>query len=511
MQAQDLEPGVAANPFGMTPGQIAAKVVGWTATGAVADVITSRINRWITYPVTRAAEGAIIKGAGAVVGNPPMSNPPMKACDPSKRPLKLRGLKGQYVRTHVNLHNGCYVVSFKSKVQGYTKTLRLRDVRPRVGQAGWHRCKTDQVRNVHAYLDGELVSTSARKTGRGWREISYHCKSHGPFFFYTDTDEPFEGATEMIARKIKKGGAERAQVLVRGPVPARKNPSCPCGAPKGVCSCGEVDSWIEGDPEKITPCGAPPKQAGVHLVRRPWGVALLLLDVHNLQAYGPRDWHRGRCPLLAGFSVLDGYGTGTRVARDSMWDELEFYEGDGRAHTCPALVDLAARCQISLAEAEDELCREGVAWHSAVRPNPAYRHNAGDPRKEVYRILKEIGAQRERDKKHDVWLLPNRRKVTFSKTSSDWRAWKNALADLRRTLRLPPPGPPSPMAPAPPEQKGKKQKKQKKGQKKTKRKKGKRQNPPCTHRSRMNPCPACIAAAAGVLGASAYLLGEDAR
>jgi hypothetical protein len=297
------------------------------------------------------------------------NNPPMKACDPSKRPLKVGPLKGKFVRTHVNLHNGCFVVSYKSKVQGYTKALKLKDVRPRVGNAGWQRCNTSQVRNVHAFLDGELVSgKAARKTGKGWREISYHCKTHGPYFFFVDTDKPFRGAKEVICRKVMVGGAEKAQVFVRGPEPARKNPpDCECGAPEGICSCGEVDSWIEGDPEKIAPCGSPPRQVGVHVVDRPWGRALLVLDAANLKAYTPRDWHeRGRCPLLAAFSILAGDGAGTRIARDSMHDELAHHESSGRHHHCPELSQLAARCQISLEQAEDLLCQEGVAWHHAM-------------------------------------------------------------------------------------------------------------------------------------------------
>lgn len=360
------------NPFGLTPGQIGAKVIGWTATGAVADVLTSRINKWITQPVTEAAEGAIIRGAGAVVKNPSWQPP---ACDPSKRPLKLKGLKGKFVRTHVNLHNGCFVVSYKSKVQGYSKALRLKDVRPRVGRAGWERCNTSKVRNVHAYLDGELVSgKAAKKTGSGWRQISYHCKTHGPHFFFVDTDKPFLGAREALCRKVKKGGQEKVEVWVRGPEPARKNPAdCECGAPEGVCSCGEVDTWIAGDPEKITPCGQAPRQVGVHTVERPWGSAILLLDVGNVKAYGSRDWHeRGRCPLLGGFSA-----PGARIARDMLNEELAHYEHaavGGRPQKNKDLARLAARVGIPLAQAEDMLVDEGHAWHHAMHSDGA-AHN----------------------------------------------------------------------------------------------------------------------------------------
>jgi hypothetical protein len=302
-------------------------------------------------------------GRPAWTNNPRDWQPP--ACDPSKRPLRIKGLKGKFVRTHVNLHNGCFVVSYKSKVQGYSKALKLKDVRPRVGQAGWQRCNTSQVRNVHAYLDGELVSgKTSRKSGKGWRQISYHCKTHGPYFFFVDTDEPFKGAKEAICRKVKRGGQEKVEVWVRGPEPARKNPAdCECGAPQGICSCGEVDSWIAGDPEKITPCGQAPRQVGAHTVTRPWGTAVLLLDVGNVMAYEPRDWHeRGRCPLLAGFSAPTA-----RVARSMLHEELAHYEHDvamGGAGQLKnrELAQLARRVGIPLSQAEDMLVQEGHAW-----------------------------------------------------------------------------------------------------------------------------------------------------
>lgn len=54
-------PPVQGNPFGMTGAQIAGKLVGWTAAGAVAELVTDRIDSYITQPLSEAAERAITK------------------------------------------------------------------------------------------------------------------------------------------------------------------------------------------------------------------------------------------------------------------------------------------------------------------------------------------------------------------------------------------------------------------------------------------------------------------
>jgi hypothetical protein len=286
------------------------------------------------------------------------------ACDPegTGRKLDVAAHKGQRVRVHVNLHNGCYVVSHKGRVAGYAKALTLKDAQPKVGVGGWNRCNETKVRNVHAYIEGVLVSAKAAvPKGNGWAKISYNCKAHTkPEFFYVGArKKTFEGAGEV--RFVRKKGVGMAQIEVWARGRGKKsNPSC-CELPGGACRCGAVERWWKENPNEIAPCGSAPKQVGVHVVRRPWGTALLLLDANNLEAYTLKDWYeRGRCPLLAGFS-----GMGVRIARPSMWAELEHHESSGRDHVCRSLVDLASRCRIPIAQAEDLLCREGLAWHAA--------------------------------------------------------------------------------------------------------------------------------------------------
>lgn len=59
-----------------------------------------------------------------------------------------------------------------------------------------------------------------------------------------------------------------------------------------------------------------------------------------------------------------------------------------------------------------------------------------DAELEVKRLLKENGAVLKRDKRHEVWQLPNGQMFTRSKTPSDFRAADNNLTDLKRALGI---------------------------------------------------------------------------
>ncbi len=189
------------------------------------------------YRLARRALDPRQRNNPRVQHNGPGRTPP--PCDPANTthgPVDTRGLRGEPVRVHVNLHNGCFVVSHRGHVAGYAKTLALKNVIPKVSLAGWERCNTSKVRNVHAYLTGDL-SVGAKK-GRGWRQITYNCKIAGPSFHHDD-GTPFEGAAEAVfTRRGAKG-----EVWVRGAPPPKRNPDCGCRLPGGGCRCGAVQAW----------------------------------------------------------------------------------------------------------------------------------------------------------------------------------------------------------------------------------------------------------------------------
>jgi len=185
--------------------------------------------------------------------NPPREWKTPPPCDVAATGRQLRaGLKGERVRVHVNLHNGCFVVGHRGLVAGYARSLTLKNVQPRVSQAGWARCNTEQVRNVHAYLEGELASVSATRPGAGWRRITYNCKVAGPAFHYDD-GSVFEGAAEVRFTRKPAGDREKIDVYARGR-PTKKNPpACSCRHPGGCCTCGTVQAWWREPPPGCGP------------------------------------------------------------------------------------------------------------------------------------------------------------------------------------------------------------------------------------------------------------------
>jgi hypothetical protein len=58
------------------------------------------------------------------------------------------------------------------------------------------------------------------------------------------------------------------------------------------------------------------------------------------------------------------------------------------------------------------------------------------PQDEVAQLLREHGATLKREGKHRVWIFPNGKTFTQSKTPSDHRGVLNALADLKALLGL---------------------------------------------------------------------------
>lgn len=53
--------------------------------------------------------------------------------------------------------------------------------------------------------------------------------------------------------------------------------------------------------------------------------------------------------------------------------------------------------------------------------------------RKIAAALAAAGAQLQRQRKHQIYRLPNGRTFTVSSSPSDWRAEHNALARLKRT------------------------------------------------------------------------------
>jgi hypothetical protein len=126
-----------------------------------------------------------------------MPKKPPAACNPSAKPLDPR-LVGQRVRVHLNLHNGCYVATWKGKVAGYAEALLLGDVTARVSPSGYERCRTERTRNVHAFLEGTLEVLGRADVPVGARRLSYNCLNGPPCFRFADGN-CFVSAARVVA------------------------------------------------------------------------------------------------------------------------------------------------------------------------------------------------------------------------------------------------------------------------------------------------------------------------
>jgi hypothetical protein len=265
---------------------------------------------------------------------------------------KVRAKPGDKVRVHRNLHNGCWVVSKGGKVKGYATSLTLKNARPRVGAAGYERCMDEQRRNVHAYIDGTLVSLRASAPS-GWKRVSYNCRT-GPagFYFVGAKSKLFEGAAEV--RFVQKG--TRASVYVRGQLARENPPTCPCTAAGGVCSCGAVDSQavVEDGPSCNDPGGA----RGTVVVQA--GPALVLLDLDAVARVAPARWWRDSCPTVLAYT-----GPGGQAARRGWEDRLDdMAEPDPESDATLAWVARRMGCQPGAVQ--EHLLRNGEGWVAHV-------------------------------------------------------------------------------------------------------------------------------------------------
>lgn len=279
-----------------------------------------------------------------------MSKPPTCRPKETDHPT-VQAKRGEAVRVHRNLHNGCWVVSVRGsggwRVAGYTTGVTLRDVRPRVGESRYRACKADQTRNVHAYLEGTLVKASASKP-KGWKRITYNCKTGpGPFFYFASSRKAFDGAREV--RLVQSAGA--SHVYVKGNAARENPPPCPCSAPGGVCSCGKVDAETPHETEPT--CGDPGGSEGVACVA--CGSAVVLLDVGALKRISPDRFWEDSCPTVLGYA-----GPGGRTARPGWETALEYAEPEPDSQAVLGWV--AGQLGGTPAEVEEHLLRNGEGW-----------------------------------------------------------------------------------------------------------------------------------------------------
>lgn len=83
------------------------------------------------------------------------------------------------IRVYWNIHKQCWSVVVKGRVVAHADTLWLKNVSPRLSQAGRLRVIRDGRKNVHAYLEGELGAPPGKPLCQG--QIIYNPWQHKTF------------------------------------------------------------------------------------------------------------------------------------------------------------------------------------------------------------------------------------------------------------------------------------------------------------------------------------------
>ena len=84
------------------------------------------------------------------------------------------------VRCYYNLHKHCISVQHKGKVIDHTYYIVLENVKFIVQPAGRRRVLREKRKNVHAFVEGDVIEKAA---GDDWKRVSYSPYADDHFYF----------------------------------------------------------------------------------------------------------------------------------------------------------------------------------------------------------------------------------------------------------------------------------------------------------------------------------------
>lgn len=89
---------------------------------------------------------------------------------------------GKKVRVYRNLHKNCWSILHKGRVIGHADSVELKDVNLVVLRGGFERFQREQVKNVHAFVQGILVGVNQEYPKITGIRITYSPKRGVPLF-----------------------------------------------------------------------------------------------------------------------------------------------------------------------------------------------------------------------------------------------------------------------------------------------------------------------------------------
>ena len=110
-------------------------------------------------------------------------------------------LIGKKVMVYYNLHKHVFSVTYKGLVKSYSDYVKLKDVEFRVRQGGNEKVRSEERKNVHAFVIGTLVDYKESPSDdiprpSGSKSITYNPYKYKSFV-YKDTEEPIYNANEV--------------------------------------------------------------------------------------------------------------------------------------------------------------------------------------------------------------------------------------------------------------------------------------------------------------------------
>lgn len=126
--------------------------------------------------------------------------------------------KGERVMVYYNLHKHTFSVSYKSKVILHADYVKLKDVEFRVRKTGKERVRREMVKNVHAFVIGDLVDYCQSPCKNIPKEPTDNVITYNPYkydsFVYKSNKKPIYKTKEIdminlknklfVIKKIKK-------------------------------------------------------------------------------------------------------------------------------------------------------------------------------------------------------------------------------------------------------------------------------------------------------------------
>jgi hypothetical protein len=124
-----------------------------------------------------------------------------------KNKLSISDVMGKRVMIYYNLHKHTFSIKYKNKVLTYSDHIKLSNVEFKVNQKGKERVRTEKVKNVHAFVIGDLEYLSNTPCENLQYPVNNLIVTYNPYindnFVIKNTNEPIKNAKKIELVNLK--------------------------------------------------------------------------------------------------------------------------------------------------------------------------------------------------------------------------------------------------------------------------------------------------------------------